>query len=972
MRFGKKADEPPALRARRQRQGRKTHRAALGAELLEPRQLLAGSSFAGISVSGQENTPFSAQPVASVNDSAPGIGTADFAATITWGDSTPATAGTVVATSQTGVFQILGGHTYAEEGTYTVRTSISIDGATPSFVQSLATVTDLPVVASGGFTVDATEGMPPPNQLLATFTDPAGAESVSDYSATVNWGDGRGSSATVIVDPNVPGQFLVEGGANHSYNTYGTYTPVVTISHDTAPDVTVTDEAIVSDASVVAQGGFTYTASEGTTGGNQTLATFTDPGGALGTNHYSATIDWGDGNTTSGTVQQTGSDAYAVVGSHAYVEEGPYVVTLVINHDISAPVTVQSSSSIADPAVLPIGVTPFTLSEGSGISNATVATFTDPGGPEDLGDYSAQIDWADGTVSPGVISFNASTDIFTVTGSHVYLTPGSEFIRITISHDIAPNAIVADPVTVNDPSLVATGGYSFTAVEGALSATQRLATFSDPGILDPLNEYGATIDWGDGSSSSAGTVTYNSSSQLFTVTGQHQYSLYGNYPIKVTLSNDAAVPVTVTASATVTDPPVQAIGGATVSALEYRPFASQQLALFTDPGGAESLSHYAATINWGDGTSSAGQIVSDPTGTTFSVFGSHTYAVFGTYNPTVVIQHDVAPNTTVTDTVNVGVPPIQITALPATWREWTVPVELSPLATLSFTDSQMTATIAWGDGATSAGVITPDLLGSSGTVRGSHTYTEAGNFQITITVNDNSQTVSSTIPTTVLRELLPIPNPNAGTPDEYYVAQVYQDLLRRPVDGQGLLYWSALLDEGVPRVAVANSLVTSSEYLTNFVIEPAYEKYLGRAPDQAGLQYWIGQMQHGLSDTGLVAALASSAEFYANSGGTNASYVQALYQNVLGRSPDFAGQAYWVSQLNAGVSRFSVALGFAASGEDYVNVVDNDYRQLLDRAPSPSELNTAVAELAQGVLTNEGLLASIAATDEFFSLAQVD
>ncbi|MGH7139006.1 MAG: DUF4214 domain-containing protein, partial [Pirellulales bacterium] len=434
-------------------------------------------------------------------------------------------------------------------------------------------------------------------------------------------------------------------------------------------------------------------------------------------------------------------------------------------------------------------------------------------------------------------------------------------------------------------------------------------------------------------------------------------------------SHYVATNVTVTGTASVSDPAVVAVGGANFTASEYRQTPTETLADFTDPGGAEAVSDYSASINWGDGTVTSGQIASNGTNN-FSVLGSHVFTTFGTHTPTVTVFHEQAPSDTVQDTAVVSIPTIQLSALPATWREWTVPVELSPLATLSFTDTEMTATIYWGDGAASAGVITPDMLGSSGTVRGSHTYTEAGNYTITIVVNDGPQTTALAIPTTVLRELLPMPNPNAATADDYYVAEAYGDVLRREVDSEGLRVWASALDAGLPRLALANALVNSPEYLTNFVIGPAYSRYLGRAADSNGLQFWISKMQNGLTDAMLVAGFASSPEFFANAGGTNAGYVTALYKNVLGRSPDAGGQMFWENKLNAGASRYSVALQFATSGEDFTDVVINDYELLLGRAPTALELNTSASALAQGTLTDEALIANIVATDEYFALSQ--
>src|SRR5262249_56435872 len=51
------------------------------------------------------------------------------------------------------------------------------------------------------------------------------------------------------------------------------------------------------------------------------VATFTDAD-PLGTaTDYTATITWGDGSTTSGTITSTGS-VFSVSGTHTYAEEG--------------------------------------------------------------------------------------------------------------------------------------------------------------------------------------------------------------------------------------------------------------------------------------------------------------------------------------------------------------------------------------------------------------------------------------------------------------------------------------------------------------------------------------------------------------------------------------------------------------------------------------------------------------------------
>jgi hypothetical protein len=75
-------------------------------------------------------------------------------------------------------------------------------------------------------------------------------------------------------------------------------------------------------------------------------------------------------------------------------------------------------------------------------------------------------------------------------------------------------------------------------------------------------------------------------------------------------------------------------------------------------------------------------------------------------------------------------------------------------------------------------------------------------------------------------------------------------------------------------------------------------------------------LRSGESLAQIAAGLLSSAE-YANRYGTlsNESFVNALYQNILGRAGDAAGVQNFVSVLNAGNSRSVLLAGFADSDE---------------------------------------------------------
>jgi len=95
-----------------------------------------------------------------------------------------------------------------------------------------------------------------------------------------------------------------------------------------------------------------------------------------------------------------------------------------------------------------------------------------------------------------------------------------------------------------------------------------------------------------------------------------------------------------------------------------------------------------------------------------------------------------------------------------------------------------------------------------------------------------------------------------------------------------------------------------------------YRAYFLRSADTNGFLYWQSQRSAGLSLNGLSNAFAASAEFQNTYGPlNNGAFVDLVYSNVLGRPADAGGRAYWMSQLNAGVSRGQVMTGFSESSE---------------------------------------------------------
>jgi hypothetical protein len=385
-----------------------------------------------------------------------------------------------------------------------------------------------------------------------------------------------------------------------------------------------------------------------------------------------------------------------------------------------APIVAQGGFSFTGPLVL----------------NATLATFTDTGGPEFFFDYQAVVDWGDGSSDSGAISGPDASGVFTVTDTHVYPNNNPFIIKVTITHETAPPVTVMDFVNGGGP-VNATGGFQVNGVEGQPINNVKVATFTNPSNPgEPASNFSATVAWGDGTTST-GAIFGPDAGGVYTVTGSHTYVEEGQpehggpFTITVTILHMGISSVQVTDPTNIVEAPLSATGGFSFTGPTL---SNVTLATFSDTGGAEPLVDYAASVNWGDGTTTAGTISLPSGSSVFTVSGSHTYSTLSSFTITVTITHETAPPVTVTDRVST---PVTVTA---TGGFTVFGVEGMPntnVTVATFTSSNpnarasdFTATIKWGDGPfqnvndVTTGTISGPGPGGVFTVTGSYTYIE--------------------------------------------------------------------------------------------------------------------------------------------------------------------------------------------------------------------------------------------------------
>jgi hypothetical protein len=203
--------------------------------------------------------------------------------------------------------------------------------------------------------------------------------------------------------------------------------------------------------------------------------------------------------------------------------------------------------------------------------------------------------------------------------------------------------------------------------------------------------------------------------------------------------------------------------------------------------------------------------------------------------------------------------------------------------------------------------------------------------------------------------------------DSAFLCQLYEDLLGRSPDPSAQATWSAALEGGASRAEVARDILASAEYRHDLVAG-YYQAYLGRAADPAGLAYWTGQLNSGASNQSVLAGLLGSAEYYSRTGGTPATFVDALYQALLGRTATATDLAHGEAELAAGTSRASVALGVLSSADYDRAFVEAQYQMLLGRLADAGGLASWVAVLASGG-SEASVIAGIAGSPEFLAIA---
>ena len=193
---------------------------------------------------------------------------------------------------------------------------------------------------------------------------------------------------------------------------------------------------------------------------------------------------------------------------------------------------------------------------------------------------------------------------------------------------------------------------------------------------------------------------------------------------------------------------------------------------------------------------------------------------------------------------------------------------------------------------------------------------------------------------------------SCGGPIQDFVTRFYSSVLERSPDPEGLAFWVNFLQTdcnatGFNGIAVGffdspEFRLTKPQTLTTLVTK-LYNTFLGRNPEPVGLAAWVAIFRQArllIATQGFIpspefqGSLPNPADMTAVS-----NFVTRFYTQVLQRSPEPAGLAFWVDFIQNTGDFAALAEGFLLSPEfegraltfrDYVTIL---YRTFLDREP---------------------------------------
>ena len=577
-----------------------------------------------------------------------------------WGDATSTTTASPTAS-----------HAYAAGGSYTVTLTVTDAGGATATTSRVVQVNRAPV-ASFTATTD---------QLGVSVDSSASSDPDGDaITRAWDWGDGQTDA----------------GGATrtHAYASAGTYTVTLTVTDAAGATATATRSVTVALNNAGPSASLTANATTGTA----PLDVQLDLAGADSDGTIASwSLDFGDGNSTSGTALPT-------TRVKQYATPGSYTATLTVTDDLGATATstVALTVNARPTAGLSVNLT-------SGTAPLAV-------------DYSLTGADADGSVASWTLQFGDGTQ---ATGTTLPLLQGKTY---NASGTYTANLTVTDNVGATATASVTVSVNARPTATLAANRTAGTAPFAVDFTLGGSDPDGAIASW----SLSFGDGTSASGAAMPTLQGK-TYNASGTYRANLTVTDNGGA--SHTASVTlVVSPAANVLPVATLSANVTSGTAPLDV-LYT-LGGTDADGTIASwTLQFGDGTSASGA--------SLPATRAKQYAVRGTFPANLTVTDNSGATHTASVLVTVNQRPTASFVVSGTSG---LQVDVDAGASSDPDGSVVLYNWEWGDGSSS----------TTATPTTSRFYATGGTYTVNLTVTDDFGATSARVSATATPNRAPV------------------------------------------------------------------------------------------------------------------------------------------------------------------------------------------------------------------------
>lgn len=227
-----------------------------------------------------------------------------------------------------------------------------------------------------------------------------------------------------------------------------------------------------------------------------------------------------------------------------------------------------------------------------------------------------------------------------------------------------------------------------------------------------------------------------------------------------------------------------------------------------------------------------------------------------------------------------------------------------------------------------------------------------------------------------------VPGASASSPrsPEASIERLYQAYFNRQPDDAGLRFWVSENASGRPLLSIAEQFGSSPEFVAAYgalgngaFVDLIYTNVLDRTAEADGRAFWIEQLDSGAQSRAQVMTNFSESSEFVMSFTVDRSQVERLYEAYFLRAADRGGMTYWLDRHVGGDDLGMISAQFAASPEfvdRYGDLGDQAflvqiYRNVFERAPDAGGLAFWLERLESGALDRGTLMLQFSESDEF-------